>query len=119
MLLLCMTSQHSAYDTTVALQTTCVSLQWHQLYVIASIALASHHPCNAVMQEDAKIIQLVGQLGAKRWSMIAKELPGRIGKQCRERCLLLLNIDGLARDVFNRTLELMGSRLLQTSIVPR
>ena len=77
------------------------------------------HPCNAVMQEDAKIIQLVGQLGAKRWSMIAKELPGRIGKQCRERCLLLLNIDGLARDVFNRTLELLGSRLLQTSIVPR
>ena len=38
------------------------------------------------MQEDAKIIELVGQLGAKRWSMIARELPGRIGKQCRERC---------------------------------
>lgn len=39
----------------------------------------------AAPQEDAKIIQLVNQLGAKRWSMIARELPGRIGKQCRER----------------------------------
>ena len=69
------------------------------------------------MQEDAKIIQLVGQLGAKRWSMIAKELPGRIGKQCRERCLLLLSIDGLAQDVICKTLQLLGSRLVQTSIV--
>ena len=29
---------------------------------------------------------MVGKVGAKRWSLIAKELPGRIGKQCRERC---------------------------------
>ena len=36
-------------------------------------------------QEDAKIIELVGILGPKRWSKIAQELPGRIGKQCRER----------------------------------
>ena len=53
---------------------------------LMSLRSSHWHPCNAVMQEDAKIIQLVGQLGAKRWSMIAKELPGRIGKQCRERC---------------------------------
>lgn len=37
------------------------------------------------MQEDLKIIELVTRLGAKRWSLIAKDLPGRIGKQCRER----------------------------------
>lgn len=36
-------------------------------------------------EEDAKIIELVGYLGPKRWSKIAQELPGRIGKQCRER----------------------------------
>lgn len=36
-------------------------------------------------QEDDKITQLVATYGAGRWSLIAKELPGRIGKQCRER----------------------------------
>ena len=25
------------------------------------------------------------ELGAQRWSLIASRLPGRIGKQCRER----------------------------------
>lgn len=36
-------------------------------------------------EEDDKIVELVGIFGAGRWSLIAKELPGRIGKQCRER----------------------------------
>ena len=27
------------------------------------------------------------KLGAKRWSLIAGHLKGRIGKQCRERCV--------------------------------
>ena len=36
-------------------------------------------------EEDARIIKLVTALGPKRWSRIADELPGRIGKQCRER----------------------------------
>lgn len=31
------------------------------------------------------MIELVGRIGAKKWSQIAHELPGRIGKQCRER----------------------------------
>jgi hypothetical protein len=25
--------------------------------------------------------------GPKKWSLIAEHLPGRIGKQCRERCV--------------------------------
>ncbi len=29
--------------------------------------------------------QLVEKLGARNWSSIAEKLPGRIGKQCRER----------------------------------
>lgn len=37
------------------------------------------------MQEDERIAQLVAQYGAKKWSIIAQNLPGRIGKQCRER----------------------------------
>ncbi|KAL9250466.1 Transcription factor MYB3R-1-like protein [Drosera capensis] len=35
--------------------------------------------------EDEGIIQLVGTYGPKKWSTIAQHLPGRIGKQCRER----------------------------------
>mmetsp|Transcript_20010 Transcript_20010/g.46751 ORF Transcript_20010/g.46751 Transcript_20010/m.46751 type:complete len:427 (+) Transcript_20010:55-1335(+) len=35
--------------------------------------------------EDKKVIDLVGYYGAKKWSLIAAALPGRIGKQCRER----------------------------------
>ena len=38
-----------------------------------------------VVQEDERIIQLVDEYGAKKWSVIAQNLPGRIGKQCRER----------------------------------
>lgn len=36
-------------------------------------------------EEDERIIQLVEKFGSKRWSAIANFLPGRIGKQCRER----------------------------------
>jgi hypothetical protein len=36
-------------------------------------------------EEDQKVIELVGKLGAKQWSKIAGHLPGRVGKQCRER----------------------------------
>lgn len=31
------------------------------------------------------IIDLVNKFGPKKWSTIAQSLPGRIGKQCRER----------------------------------
>ena len=30
-------------------------------------------------------MELVSKHGAKKWSVIARSLPGRIGKQCRER----------------------------------
>ncbi|XP_026405959.1 uncharacterized protein LOC113301390 isoform X1 [Papaver somniferum] len=36
-------------------------------------------------QEDDLILELVGKYGSKKWSIIAQSLPGRIGKQCRER----------------------------------
>ncbi|WOL09275.1 Myb-related protein B-like [Canna indica] len=36
-------------------------------------------------EEDEKIIGLVAKYGPTKWSIIAKSLPGRIGKQCRER----------------------------------
>jgi hypothetical protein len=39
-------------------------------------------------EEDRKIIELVARFGAKKWSLIASHLPGRIDKQCRERWVL-------------------------------
>ncbi|KAL8509042.1 hypothetical protein ACS0TY_016294 [Phlomoides rotata] len=36
-------------------------------------------------EEDEKITELVAKYGPAKWSVIAKSLPGRIGKQCRER----------------------------------
>lgn len=36
-------------------------------------------------EEDDKVVELVRRYGPKRWSTIAQQLPGRIGKQCRER----------------------------------
>ncbi|KAL4635199.1 myb-related protein A [Arapaima gigas] len=36
-------------------------------------------------EEDQRVIELVRKYGPKRWSVIAKHLQGRIGKQCRER----------------------------------
>jgi hypothetical protein len=41
-------------------------------------------PC-PLHQEDAAVVNLVRIHGAKKWSLIADNLPGRIGKQCRER----------------------------------
>jgi len=35
--------------------------------------------------EDSKLLELVEQYGAYDWSFIADHIPGRVGKQCRER----------------------------------
>lgn len=43
--------------------------------------------------EDAKVIELVKIHGQKKWSMIARQLKGRLGKQCRERWYNHLNPD--------------------------
>lgn len=44
-------------------------------------------------EEDAKLAENVQKFGAKNWSYIAQALPGRIGKQCRERWHNHLNPD--------------------------
>ena len=36
-------------------------------------------------EEDEILTKIVVQQGAKNWTHVAKSLPGRIGKQCRER----------------------------------
>eukprot|EP00667_Euglena_gracilis_P014916 EG_transcript_15486 len=36
-------------------------------------------------EEDEKLVQLVDTFGPRGWNHIAQHLPGRLGKQCRER----------------------------------
>ncbi|XP_075985976.1 myb protein-like isoform X3 [Anticarsia gemmatalis] len=36
-------------------------------------------------EEDEKVMDLVAKYGPKKWTLIARHLKGRIGKQCRER----------------------------------
>lgn len=59
-------------------------------------------------EEDARLVRLVEEKGYK-WAEIAKELPGRIGKRCRERYMNHLNPE--LRKVGSRSfspLELMS-----------
>lgn len=42
-------------------------------------------------EEDGKVVDLVKKYGQKKWSLIARELKGRLGKQCRERWYNHLN----------------------------
>jgi hypothetical protein len=44
-------------------------------------------------EEDNKVVELVDRFGPKKWSLVAQHLPGRIGKQCRERWHNHLNPD--------------------------
>ncbi|CDY54377.1 BnaAnng13080D [Brassica napus] len=56
-------------------------------------------------QEDEKIIELVEKYGPAKWSIISDSLPGRIGKQCRERWHNHLN-PGINKDAWTPEEEL-------------
>ena len=45
-------------------------------------------------EEDATMGRLVDKYGAKKWTIIASHMPGRAGKQCRERYINSLKPDG-------------------------
>jgi hypothetical protein len=51
----------------------------------------SLHKGSWTRQEDETIIDYVKRNGGKSWTQLANLLPGRIGKQCRERWLNHLN----------------------------
>jgi hypothetical protein len=53
----------------------------HALGLFSCGLLAAH----AFLQEDKNVIDLVAKFGVKSWSFIARQLQGRLGKQCRER----------------------------------
>ncbi|GFY54020.1 transcriptional activator Myb [Trichonephila inaurata madagascariensis] len=44
-------------------------------------------------EEDQMVVELVKKYGPQKWTLIAKQLRGRIGKQCRERWHNHLNPD--------------------------
>ena len=52
---------------------------------------APKHPWTE--EEDEKLVSLIRAHGANQWANIAKEIPGRVGKQCRERWQNHLNPD--------------------------
>ncbi|KAM7526341.1 hypothetical protein LguiA_016243 [Lonicera macranthoides] len=57
-------------------------------------------------EEDDKICVLVSIYGPTKWSIIARSLPGRIGKQCRERWHNHLNPE-IKRDAWTMEEELV------------
>ena len=54
--------------------------RWLELNDKYQLATASWTPA-----EDETLARIVTERGAKDWTTIASHLPGRIGKQCRER----------------------------------
>ncbi|KAG8375561.1 hypothetical protein BUALT_Bualt10G0113400 [Buddleja alternifolia] len=56
-------------------------------------------------EEDEIIIEMVNRYGPKKWSTIAQHLPGRIGKQCRERWHNHLN-PGINKEAWTQDEEL-------------
>ncbi|CAH2077158.1 unnamed protein product [Thlaspi arvense] len=56
-------------------------------------------------EEDTTIIALVEKYGPKKWSTISQHLPGRIGKQCRERWHNHLN-PGINKNAWTQEEEL-------------
>uniref|UniRef100_A0A3B3QZZ9 Zinc finger BED domain-containing protein RICESLEEPER 2-like n=1 Tax=Paramormyrops kingsleyae TaxID=1676925 RepID=A0A3B3QZZ9_9TELE len=44
-------------------------------------------------EEDEKVIELVKKYGTRQWTLVARYLKGRLGKQCRERWHNHLNPD--------------------------
>lgn len=68
-----------------------------QQIIDANVTSKSSNSNNMLMKtkwtydEDQLLIQTISKYGSKNWSLIASEIPGRTGKQCRERWLNQLN----------------------------
>ncbi|GMF24503.1 unnamed protein product [Phytophthora lilii] len=56
------------------------SKRWIMLQSLGTVVKRPWSP-----EEDSQMLQLVGKYGASKWAVIASYLPGRNGKQCRER----------------------------------
>ena len=56
--------------------------EWRQILEFDNKRSQKNH---WTQEEDTSLIQLVEENGAQKWTFIAEKLPGRTGKQCRER----------------------------------
>lgn len=64
-------------------------------------------------EEDGQLANMVHVHGPKRWATIAISLPGRTGKQCRERWLNHLD-PSVSKEVFSKEEDLLIISLVDT-----
>ena len=64
---------------------------------------------HGVWQEDQLIQQLVSVHGRREWAVIASHLPGRSGKQCRERFKIVC-VDVVPRPLGGIVLDVLVQR---------
>ena len=64
---------------------------------------------HGVWQEDQLIQQLVSVHGRREWAVIASQLPGRSGKQCRERFKIVC-VDVVPRPLGEIVLDVLVQR---------
>ena len=57
----------------------------HRLPLLIRLTIAFSFKFTGNLQEDEEIVRLVELHGSKNWSLIGAQIPGRSGKQCRER----------------------------------
>ena len=62
-----------------------ISVRRHLAWARPNASALACRAAHGVWQEDQLIQQLVSVHGRRKWAVIASQLPGRSGKQCRER----------------------------------
>lgn len=65
-------------------------------------------------EEDQHLRDLVHELGMQQWALIAQKMPGRNGKQCRERWHNQLDVN-LTRDGWSEEEVCMGHSALNAT----
>jgi len=74
---------------------------WKKISEAAFHGAKSDVQCPWTKEEDQLVVDLVRVHGPKKWSLIASQLPGRIGKQARERSVSGHMLKVLSADVSN------------------
>ncbi|PAN19235.1 hypothetical protein PAHAL_3G258200 [Panicum hallii] len=93
-------SNQALMENTIPSESSAVTIDMAASQAYAEEDAATHNERGLwTPNEDSKLRELVNEQGEKKWSKIAKDLPGRIGKQCRERWLNHLK-PGIKKDTF-------------------
>ena len=65
------------------LHTFVVALAWRLFLTVTQCSVLDSRPWSS--EEDELIVRLVKEHGLRKWAIVAAQLKGRSGKQCRER----------------------------------